>query len=61
MFAFRQMSQKNTHPKNKFVNVLIYHKAANYMFNIFSLCCFLIKSFEDFCLEGIEICNANLQ
>ena len=28
---------------------------------IFSAYAALIKSFEDFCLAGIEICNANLQ
>ena len=27
---------------------------------IFSVYAALIKFFEDFCLEGIEICNANL-
>ena len=41
--------------KNKFVNVLIYHGADNYL--IFLAYAALIKSSEDFCLEGIEICN----
>ena len=62
MFAFRQTSQKNTNPKKQIYccNVLIYIKQP-IIYLIFSAYAALIKSSEDFCLEGIEIYNANLK
>ena len=61
MLAFRQMSEKIlTQNKNLLmINIRIINQPIIYL--IFSAYDALIKSFEDFCLAGIEICNANLQ
>ena len=60
MFAFRQISQKILTQKT---NLLIYKYITKQptIYLIFLAYVALIKSSEDFCLKGIEICNANLK
>ena len=55
------MSQKNTKPKK--TNLLMYQYIIKrpIIYLIFSAQAALIKSSKDFCLEGKEVCNANLQ